>query len=241
MPQNDWIGLGLFFGYILAAAIPALLIKVYFNPPFEWVRKMLHLLITFSIFPLILCFSTWTMAILAALLLVLIAYPALKLVENTALFKRLAVEREGGEFARSLIVVQVTMATLIFIFWGLLGESWRYVAIVAVMAWGLGDAAAALIGKAFGRRRILHRWIQGTKTVEGTLAMYLTAGLAMFISLVLFAGKSWDVCLLVALLVAPVSAGVELFSNRGMDTLTVPLSTAFAILPLMSLISFFRI
>ena len=44
--------------------------------------------------------------------------------------------------------------------------------------------------------------------------------------------------LAVALLVAPVSAIVELFSNKGIDTLTVPISTGLAILGLMSLISF---
>jgi hypothetical protein len=41
------------------------------------------------------------------------------------------------------------------------------------------------------------------------------------------------VSLIVAALVAPICAVVELFSSRGMDTLTVPLSAAFAILPLM--------
>jgi hypothetical protein len=46
------------------------------------------------------------------------------------------------------------------------------------------------------------------------------------------------VSLAVALLVAPVCAIVELFSNRGIDTLTVPISTGLAVLSLMSLFSF---
>ncbi len=106
------------------------------------------------------------------------------------------------------------------------------------MAWGFGDAAAALVGKSIGRRRILHPRIEGTKTYEGTLAMYVTAGLAIFFTLLIYAGQSWYVSLAVALLVAPVCAVVELFSSRGMDTLTVPLTAGFAILPLMSLFSF---
>ncbi len=153
-------------------------------------------------------------------------YPVLKLVEHSSFYKRIAVEREGGEFKSSLIIVQVSIATLIFIFWGLLGEEWRYIAVVAVMAWGFGDAAAALVGKAIGRRRIMHPRIEGAKTYEGTLAMFIVAGLAIFFSLLIYAGQPWYVSFIVALLVAPVCAAVELFSNRGMDTLTVPLSTA---------------
>jgi dolichol kinase len=105
------------------------------------------------------------------------------------------------------------------------------------MAWGFGDAAAALVGKAFGRNRILHPRIEGAKTYEGTLAMIVVAGLAIFLTLLVYAGQPWKVSLTVAALVAPVSATVELFSNRGMDTLTVPLSVAFLVLHLMSLFS----
>jgi dolichol kinase len=105
------------------------------------------------------------------------------------------------------------------------------------MAWGFGDAAAALVGKAFGRYEIVHPRIEGTKTVEGTLAMFIVAELSIFFTLVIYAGQPGHVSLTVALLVAPVCSVVELFSPRGMDTLTVPLSAAFAILPLMSLFS----
>jgi phytol kinase len=191
-----------------------------------------------SIIPLVSFFSTWYMAVLAAVMFGLLTYPLLILVENSSLYKRIAVERECGEFKRSLIIVQVSIALMIFVFWGLLGTEWKYVAVVAVMAWGFGDAAAALVGKNFGRRRILHQRIEGTKTVEGTHAMFVTAGLAIFFTFLIYANQPWHVSFAVALLAAPVSAIVELFSNRGMDTLTVPISTGLAVLSLMSLFSF---
>jgi hypothetical protein len=68
--------------------------------------------------------------------------------------------------------------------------------------------------------------------------MYVVAGLAIFLTLLIYAGQTWYVSLTVALLVAPVCSTVELFSWHGMDTITVPLAAAFAILPLMSLFSF---
>lgn len=238
MLHNDLLSLGLYIGFIAAIGLPMILLKVYCNVPFELMRKLYHMVITLSIFPLVKLFSTWTMAVLAVFLLVLLAYPLLVLLENSSFYKRIAVEREGGEFKRSLVIVQVSIGLLIFVFWGLLGAEWRYIAVVAVMAWGFGDAAAALVGKRFGRRRILHPRIEGTKTMEGTQAMFVTAGLAVFLTLLIYAGQPWIVSLTVALLVAPVCAIVELFSNGGMDTLTVPISAGLAVLSLMVLFSF---
>lgn len=237
MLHNDWVSIGLYLGFIVVFGLPAILLKVGFNVPFEILRKMYHMVIALSIFPLVMFFKNWYMAVLSTFLLVVIAYPLLALVENTAIYKRIAVERSSGEFKKSLIVVQVSIALLIFIFWGLLGSEWKYIAVVAVMAWSFGDAAAALVGKRFGRRQIRHPRIEGAKTMEGTQAMYFTAGLAIFLTFMFYAGQPWQVSLAVALLVAPISAVVELFSNRGMDTLTVPISTGLAVLSLMSLFS----
>lgn len=235
--HSDLVAVGLYLGFIVALGLPAILLKACVDVPSELMRKLYHFVITLSIFPLVTVFSTWTGAVLAALTLVVLAYPALALVEHASLYRRIAVEREGGEFKRSLVIVQASMALLIAVFWGLLGSEWKYVAVVAVMAWGFGDAAAALVGKRFGRRRIRHPRIEGTKTLEGTQAMWVTAGAAVFLTLVVYAGYAWDVSLAVAMLVAPVCALVELFSNRGMDTLTVPITAGLAVVSLMSLFS----
>jgi len=232
MLTSDLLGLCLFISYFIVAGLPLLLLKAYFNVPFEVARKMLHIVLTLSIFPLLKLFSTWYMAVLAAFALILLMYPILALVERSSFYKQVAVERDGGEFRRSLIIAQLSLATLIAVFWGLLGSEWQHVAIVAVMAWGFGDAAAALVGKAYGRHRIVHPHIEGKKTYEGTLAMYIVAGLATFFTLLLYAGQSWQMSLGIATLVAPVSATVEVFSRRGMDTLTVPLAVAFLVMPL---------
>jgi phytol kinase len=238
MLHNDLIGFGLFIGYFIVMGLPPVLLRAYFKTPFEITRKMYHFVITLSIFPLLELFSTWYVAVLAVLAFLLVVYPVLALVECSTWYKRIAVERECGEFKKSFIIVQLSIAILISISWGLLGHDWQYVAVVAVMAWGFGDAAAALVGKAYGRRRIVHPQIEGAKTYEGTFAMFVVAGLATFFTLLVYAGQSWQASLAAATLVAPVSATVELFSQRGTDTLTVPLSVAFMVLPLMSFFSF---
>jgi phytol kinase len=238
MSQNDLTGMGLYFGLIIVVLIPLLLAKRFFNIPFEITRKSYHLGISLTIYPLVKGFENWYMAVLAVFLFALIVYPILMLLEKTSLFKKIAVEREGGEFKQSLLIFQASIALLLFVFWGLLGESWKYIAVAAVMAWGLGDASAALVGKAIGRHRIRHFLIEGTKTYEGTLAMYLMAGLAIFFTLLIYTDLSWYLSMAIALFVAPVCAAVEVFSNRGLDTITVPISTGLAVMTWMTFFSY---
>ena len=238
MLHNDLVGFALFILYFIVAGLPPILFKVFLNTPFEITRKMYHLVITLSIFPLLQLFSTWYAAVLAAFSFVVIIYPILMLVEGSSLYRRVAVERDDGEFRRSFIIVQSSIALLIFVFWGLLGADWQFIAVLAVLVWGFGDAAAALVGKAFGRHQILHPRIEGAKSYEGTLAMLVVAGLTSFFTLLVYAGQPWQVSLAAAALIAPVGAVVELFSQRGMDTLTVPLSTAATTLFILLVFSF---
>jgi len=78
-----------------------------------------------------------------------------------------------------------------------------------------------LVGKLYGRHYLEHRFIEGKKTIEGTLVMFAVAALTIFITITLFAGLSLQVCFLLALGVAPVCAIVELFSRSGSDTITL--------------------
>ncbi len=235
---NDLMGAGiLLVYYLLFTALLPTLLKVKLGVPTELVRKIQHVVYSLSIFLLLELFSSWYIAIAAAFLLVIVAYPLLMMLERTAWYKRTFVDRtsKGGELRKQLVYVQLSFALLIAIFWGLFGIDWRYVIAVAIMAWGFGDAAAALIGKAFGRRRIFHYLIDVGKTFEGTLAMAIFAALAIFFTLFIYGGQSWYVSLLIALVVAPLCGIIELFSRRGIDTLTVPLSAAFSIMPLIYL------
>ncbi len=220
-------------------AIPTML-KAWSKLPGEVIRKTQHVGYSFSVFILLKLFSNWYMAIAAAFLLVLIAYPVLLVIEKTSLYKKLFVDRakRGGELRKQLLYVQLSFAILIFLFWGLLGAQWHYMVAVAIMAWGFGDAAAALVGKFFGKNNIIHRWVEGVKTREGTVAMIVTAFLAIFLTLLFCSGLSWLTCLLIALVVAPVCGAVELFSRRGTDTLTVPLTAAATIFPLVHLFTY---
>lgn len=240
MLASDAIGAGLLLAYyILACFLLPTLLKLWPRTPTELVRKLQHIAYSMSIFPLLHLFSEWYIAIAAAFSLVLVAYPALLLVERFPWYRRVFVDRNhGGELRKQLVYVQLSFALLIFVFWGLLGVRWHYITAVAVMGWGFGDAAAALVGKAWGRRHVVLPLVESAKTYEGSLAMTLVACLAFFLTLWLYGGRPWQVSLIVALAAAPFSAGVELFSRKGIDTLTVPFSAACFIFPLLQLFSY---
>lgn len=201
--------------------------------PLEVVRKTQHIAYALSMFLLLGLFGHWYLAVAAAFALPLIAYPVLALWERHPSYSRLLTDRSagGGELRRQMMYVQLAFAILIAVFWGGLGPDWRPLVAAAAMIWGFGDAAAALVGKLIGRRRILHRAIEGAKTYEGTAAMIAAGAAATFLTLLLYGGAPWWVSLGAAALVAPVAGAVELFSRRGIDTLTVPLASAAVLLP----------
>lgn len=230
-------GFGLFIGYYVIAASSLLLIRFALKPPKELFRKLLHMACVMSVWVLLYGFKTWYLAMLTPLVFALIVYPVIAYIERFPRVMELLIQRKAGEIKRSLLIVFFMMAILIAVFWGGLGEEWKYIVATSVMAWGFGDAAAALVGRALGRHPIHHPWVEGTKTREGTFAMYVVSGIAIFLCLMHFTPLPWYLSLAGALIVAPICALVELFSHRGMDTITVPLATAIPVFSLMILFS----
>ncbi len=230
-------GLGLFILYYVVAVIVLIAAKILFKPSQELFRKLLHLACFMSVFVLHYAIDAWYIAMSVALAFALLLYPILYFAERFPKLMQLLQERKPGEIRSSLVLVFLMMALLIFVFWGWMGEEWKYISIVSVMAWGFGDGAAALIGKRFGRSVVRHRRVEGKKTLEGSIAMSVFAAAAIFVSLLFLTKTPWYFCLIAALCIAPICSAVELFSRNGTDTITVPLATAIPTFFLMKLFS----
>ncbi|HOA91030.1 MAG TPA: phosphatidate cytidylyltransferase [Bacillota bacterium] len=230
-------GFGIFVGYYAGAVSLLLMFRRFLNPPKEIVRKAFHLICAMSALVLLYAFETWYLAVAAALTLAVALFPIFTYLDRFPKVMEVLVQRTKGEIRSSLVIVYVMMAVLITLFWGALGPGWKYIVVVSIMAWGFGDAAAALVGKAFGKKHIIHRLVEGSKTREGTIAMYAVSGFAIFVTLLICTSFPWYLCLVGALLVAPICALVELISKRGLDTITVPFATA---IPLFLLAVFFN-
>ncbi len=94
--------------------------------------------------------------------------------------------------------------------------------VIAVAILGIGDPLAALVGRRFGRIKLLHG-----RSLEGTLAFFISGLLFAFAALRLFhpalgVGAALAICAAAALF----GALAELLSLRVDDNLSVPLAAA---------------
>lgn len=219
------IGILIFLGYYVTMVAVLFTLRRFVKIPAELFRKLFHIGVALSIFVLLHAFNTWYISAAVALLVSGVAYGAVTLFERIPWFLEALNEREPGEVRNSLFLMFFTFTGLIAVGWGWLGAGSKYKIVAAVLAWGLGDAAAALIGKKWGKRQLKGPLVDPSKTVAGTAAMYGFASAAILGTLLAYTSFPWYWSLLVALLVAPAAAITELVTHRGYDTVTVPAVT----------------
>jgi phytol kinase len=92
----------------------------------------------------------------------------------------------------------------------------------------VGDGAAALVGRRRGTRK--YRLFGHSRTMEGTLTLFLVASASMAPVLGLLGGLDWHQAVAFALIAGTVAASVETISVYGSDNATVPFSVAATLL-----------
>ncbi|MDO5110990.1 MAG: phosphatidate cytidylyltransferase [Clostridia bacterium] len=232
--REIWIGMGAVLLYFLVAASGALLLRKYVYIEDEVFRKSLHFILLGSLLVWVLAFSTWWHAALTAVVFALAVYPFLHLAERIEGYSQFVTERKSGELKSSLLIVFGMFAVVVCVCWGWFGD--KLLVLAAVYAWGFGDAAAALVGKRFGRHALTGKHIEGRKSVEGSLAMFAVSFLCIIAILLLRGGLPWYSFVLIAAVTAAVTALVELYSLNGMDTITCPFAATAVMLPLLYLL-----
>lgn len=123
-------------------------------------------------------------------------------------------ELQGGMTASTIVVASAAFTILIFR---------QEIAVVALLFLSLGDSAAALVGKHFGRIRLV-----GQRTLEGSLAALSTCLLVSLVALWVSPDFGWyltPLTLLVGSLVATVS---ELFYLPLNDNFRIPVFAGLA-------------
>lgn len=220
-----------FLALILPCAAVLLAIRLLCPVPRPIFRKMLHVIAFGSSAFLVAEAASWQAASLTMVLFAAVVYPLLAMGERIPGFDSLLTQKKPGEIKRSLVLLFVGEAAVVALGWGLLGE--RAVAVAAILMWGVGDAAAALVGIYFGTH-VVHLSIgDGKKTWEGTGAMFAAAFACGMLVLVLFEGLPVAKALCVVVPAAAISAVTELASKDGNDTIWVPLATVAALALLM--------
>lgn len=221
-------------GVIALAAVVLMIVWFTSKVPDFIFRKLLHMIAVFSILPLVLLTDIWWESVLCTAVFLGVIYLVLHCLEHFSFYDRLFVQKRKHEIIRSFLGLYSMMAIFLTVCWGLLGRP--FLAVAAIMAWGPGDAMAAIIGITRGKRKLTGRHIEGTKSVEGTVTMGITSFLCVLCVLLGTSAAAWYIVLPLAIVVAIVSAFVELYTKGGWDTVTVPVC-ALAVLMLLLLVS----
>ncbi len=214
------------FTFLIIAVCLALLAFRFLHIDGEARRKVLHTIAFLIILVILIASEHWYVPAVLSVLFVVIVYPVLKICEKKNFYVSLFQERNAGEVRNSLVLLFGTAAVLIAVFWGVFDS--ELTVIAAVLAWGLGDEAAALIGKRYGRHKIGWRFADGKKSYEGSGAMLCVSFLAVLISLAA-GGVSIMNAVFTAIISAAAAAVTEAISKKGYDTVTVPCVSAVVI------------
>ena len=189
-------------------------------------RKILHL-IAMGMIPILVIVPThWWIAEIVTGICILGLLTLLLIFERTELYKKFFVEKNKHEVLISFLLFFLVVVLLIALFWGYRGDAHRYLVIVAILSWGLGDAAAAIFGRLIGKHQVSGKMIEGTKSIEGSVACFLLAFLISLILLILLMHYVWWLALIESLLIGVAVSFVELFTKKGFDNLTCPLVAA---------------
>ena len=227
VPRGTLLTLGRYIVYIGSLALLLILVHALIRIPKDVFRKLLHAAaLTSSIF-VVLRGEGWIEDTLTLVLFAALVWPILALAERWRGYGGLFVEKKPGEVKTSLLLLFLSQAVLLAVTCGLLKKPWILIASTA--AWGVGDTAAAWVGRPFGKHRIRWRIADPKKSWEGSGAMALSSALSCFAVLMLLDVTSPVRAALWSLTAGCVSAFAEMCSRGGSDTVTVPAAAALAL------------
>lgn len=220
---NDYLkATAIYWGYFIIFATALIVVRLKVRVQDHIFRKLLHFVAFISVFPLIQSTEKWYIAFAVQLTFLALVIIALSIFERFSFYKDLFVEKGRHEVIISFVLMFSMVALMILVFWGLLSEEYKYIIPAAIMAWGPGDAAAAIVGKSIGKHKLSGKMIEGVKSVEGTLSMGITSFIFTAVTLFFMSGLSTAAILLVSIIIAISAALTELFTKHGLDTVTVP-------------------
>jgi phytol kinase len=129
---------------------------------------------------------------------------------------------ETGERGQlGTVYFPLAFSAAIWIFW-----DYPVVLVASLMPMTWGDAFAAVIGQRYGRRK--YSVFGSTRTLEGSLTMFLVGWIATVIPLLMFSMDriTPGEALLVSAITALGATAAEAVSPHGTDNLTVPAVSA---------------
>jgi phytol kinase len=213
--ESDWLALALSYVFVFAAIGIAEGMRKWRGYSADFTRKFIHIAVGMWSVGTVLLFERWTMAVIPPISFIAINYISYR--QET--FKAMETGEKGN---LGTVYFPLSFAVVIFFFWE---EPHLLVASLMPMTWG--DAMAAVLGARYGQ--FGYTLWGSTRSLEGSVSMFLFALVATFLALWLFPPLGLGVSLLYALVVSVVATLVEAVTPWHLDNLTVPLVSALAL------------
>jgi len=217
--KSDWLAIVISYVYVFAVIGVGEGLRRWRGYSTEFTRKIVHIGVGMWAFGTVFLFEHWYFAIIPPVSFMILNYISYR----GEIFKSVELGEKGN---LGTIYFPISFAIIICLFWE---RSNLLVASLMPMTWG--DALAAILGRRYGRRK--YSLLGSTRSVEGSLAMFLFSWLSTFLALLLLPPLDWQTSLLYSLAVAVFATLVEALSPWHIDNLTVPLLPA-ALLYLMT-------
>ncbi len=217
LPLPHLTALLLSYGYVGALLLGAELLRRGGMTSPDTTRKIVHAGVGLWVVPTVFIFSDWRMAIVPPVTFVLTNYVIRRF--------RLLPALDDDPANLGTVFFPISFAALLAVFFrpGAPNDE-AFVAVAGLLAMALGDAAAAIFGKRYGTRR--YTILGHSRTMEGSMAMFLVTGVAVAVVLNTMAGFSWHPAIAFGLVTGTAAAGIEAVCPFGSDNLFVPLGTA---------------
>lgn len=223
MTPQDWIGLGVSYAYAAGLLTLAEVIRRWRGYPQDFTRKIVHIGAGMWVFGVLALFDTWYIGIIPFASFIIINYFLWRY--------RVLQAMDAPDSSPGTVYFALSITLLFLALWRTDSPDDKgYIAAAGTMAMTWGDSMAAIVGKRFGRRR--YQVVGGTRTLEGSAAMFGASLIAMFLTIMLVPGSSLGpltpplavgAALAAAAAGALVAAVAEAVSPAGTDNLSVPL------------------
>ena len=210
-------------------------IRFFIKIPDYIFRKILHITAISMMSILIIIPTQWWISEIILGIITVGIITVLLIFESLKYYQDLFIEKGKHEILLSILMFFVLSAVLIAFFFGYRGNEHKYYVIIALLSWGLGDAAASVFGHLLGKHKVSGKFIEGIKSIEGSVACFLFAFVISLILLIVLMHYILWLALLESILIGVVVSLSELFTKKGMDNLTCPIAASI-ILFLFSLI-----
>jgi phytol kinase len=229
MTTGDWIGLAASYVYASGLLVLAEVIRRWRGYPQDFTRKLVHVGAGMWVFGVLALFDTWYIGVIPFATFIGINY----LLWRTRFLEAM----DAPDSSPGTVYFALSITLLFIAFWRAGAPDDRgYIAAAGTMAMTWGDALAAIVGRRFGRHR--YQVAGGTRSYEGSAAMFVAAFIAMLLTVLLVPGSplapltpplSLGTALAATLIAALLATVAEGLSPAGTDNLSVPLLAGAAV------------